>query len=223
MLQDINEISDGKIYGLHDMVRVSCNDCEGCHACCEQMGTTVLLDPLDVFRLTKGLGKTFQELMAGTVELHVEDGLVVPNLKMAEGTERCVFLNKEGRCSIHAFRPGICRLFPLGRIYGEDGVSYFLQNGACRKENRSKVKVVKWLDTPEPKAYQKFLADWHSFKKGLILYLDTAQGEQAAKTVAMFLLNQFFVKPYDTDSDFYPQFYERLREAKGAFGLAGVP
>ena len=38
MLQDINEISDGKIYGVHDMVRVGCSDCEGCHSCCEQMG-----------------------------------------------------------------------------------------------------------------------------------------------------------------------------------------
>ena len=27
MLQDINEISDGKIYGIHDMVRVGCSDC----------------------------------------------------------------------------------------------------------------------------------------------------------------------------------------------------
>ena len=47
MLQDINEISDGKVYGVHDMVRVGCSDCEGCHSCCEQMGDTVLVDPYE--------------------------------------------------------------------------------------------------------------------------------------------------------------------------------
>ena len=56
MLQDINEISDGKIYGVHDMVRVGCSDCEGCHSCCEQMGDTVLVDPYDCKRLETELG-----------------------------------------------------------------------------------------------------------------------------------------------------------------------
>ena len=41
--------------------------------------------------------------------------------------EACYFLNEEGRCSIHSFRPGICRLFPLGRFYEEEGFRYFLQ------------------------------------------------------------------------------------------------
>ena len=133
MLQDINEISDGKIYGVHDMVRVGCSDCEGCHSCCEQMGDTVLVDPYDCKRLETELGMGFEQLMQSCVGLHVEEGLIVPHLKMQEQTDTCVFLNEVGRCSIHAYRPGICRLFPLGRIYEEQGVSYFLQSGACER------------------------------------------------------------------------------------------
>ena len=47
MLRDLQEISDGKIYGCNDMVRAACGDCAGCHACCEKMGTSIVLDPCD--------------------------------------------------------------------------------------------------------------------------------------------------------------------------------
>ena len=57
MLQDLNDISDGKIYKENDMVRVAANDCAGCHACCEGMGDTIILDPLDVHRLCAITGK----------------------------------------------------------------------------------------------------------------------------------------------------------------------
>ena len=51
--KNLEEISDGKVYGLHDMVRAACNDCEGCHSCCEDMGDSIILDPLDVYLLQK--------------------------------------------------------------------------------------------------------------------------------------------------------------------------
>ena len=41
MLQDLQEISDGKIYGCNDMVRAACGDCAGCHACCCLLYTSV--------------------------------------------------------------------------------------------------------------------------------------------------------------------------------------
>lgn len=31
---DMAEVSDGKLYGLDDMVKADCAGCEGCHACC---------------------------------------------------------------------------------------------------------------------------------------------------------------------------------------------
>ena len=81
------------------------------------MGTSVVLDPFDAYRMTAGTGKTFEALLAGPLELNVVDGIILPNLKMAGEEEACSFLDQNGRCRIHAYRPGICRLFPLGRIY----------------------------------------------------------------------------------------------------------
>ena len=46
----LEEISDGRLYELNDMVKADCQDCAGCHDCCEGMGDSVVLDPMDVHR-----------------------------------------------------------------------------------------------------------------------------------------------------------------------------
>ena len=212
MIQDLNEISDGKVYEVNDMARLACNDCEGCHARCEGMGNSIILDPMDMWRLTAASGKQFEALLADTIELNVVDGIILPNLKMAGELERCVFLDGQGRCSIHALRPGLCRVFPLGRIYEEDKVRYFLQSDACKKKERSKVKILKWLDTPEMKKYEQFLVQWHGIRKKMEARVAGDCDEQTAKTLNMFLLNLFFVTPYHPDEDFYGQFKARVQQ-----------
>lgn len=209
---DLQEISDGKLYSSNDMVKADCGNCEGCHACCCGMGTSILLDPLDVFRLTEGLGKSFEELLTGQVELNVVDGIILPNLKMQGPEEACAFLNREGRCSIHAIRPGFCRLFPLGRFYENGSFQYFLQVHECRKENRSKVKVKKWIDTPDVRAYEKFVNDWHYFLKEAGSYLEEHPDQD--KAISLFVLRQFYLLPYDKNEEFYVQFSRRLQEGK---------
>lgn len=213
---DMNEISDGKRYGAGDMVKADCGNCQGCSACCRGMGTSVVLDPYDIYRFTAGLRTTFQALMTDRVELNVVDGIILPNLKMAGEKEQCVFLNAEGRCSIHAIRPGFCRLFPLGRIYEDGSFYYFLQIHECRKENRSKVKVRKWIDTPDFRTYEKFICDWHYYLKDLSGYLKEKADDagQEAREISMYILNQFYIRAYDSKIDFYSQFYQRLEEGK---------
>lgn len=212
MIQDLSEISDGKIYDRNDMVRAACSDCEGCHDCCEKMGASIVLDPLDMWRLTAATGKHFEELMADTIELNVVEGMILPNLKMAGKEEQCVFLDAAGRCSIHRLRPGLCRVFPMGRIYEEKRIRYFLQQGACQKQNRSKVKVSKWLDTPEQKKNEQFLLAWHELRKNMEQRLREEWDEQEAKKMNLLILNLFFATPYETDKDFYAQFEERMAQ-----------
>jgi Fe-S-cluster containining protein len=207
---DWKEISDGKLYSLNDMVKADCGDCKDCSACCQGMGQSVTLDPLDCFRLTVNLNCTMEELLTDKLELHVVDGIVLPNLKMGGNEERCGFLNQEGRCGIHGFRPGICRLFPLGRIYDEQGFQYFLQVHECRKENRSKVKVRKWIDTPDVKRYEKFVSDWHFFLKRLEREMEENEDQTLANKISMYVLKQFYLMPYEKDQDFYDQFGKRL-------------
>lgn len=242
----LEEISDGRLYTRNDMVRAGCNDCKGCSVCCSGMGESVILDPMDIYRLTVGLGRTFEMLMADKIELNVVDGIILPNLKMCDGTETCGFLNEQGRCSIHPQRPGICRLFPLGRYYettemsGEQekrdklaengmfskkqekldvkaekkrGFRYFLQIHECPAPNKTKVKIEKWMDTPELRRYEQFVCDWHYFLEDVQERLAGESDENTVKNANLFLLKLFYIKPY-ADGDFYGQFEERLVQAK---------
>ena len=215
----LEEISDGNLYEANDMVKADCQDCKGCSDCCQGMGDTVILDPLDVHRLCAGLKKLPEELLGSVLELGVTDGNILPHLAMKGTEERCVFLNTEGRCSIHDIRPGFCRLFPLGRYYTEDGFKYILQIHECKKKNRSKIKVKKWQDTPNLKQYEKFVLDWHNFLLDVQEVFYETEDETLIKNLNMYVLSRFYYTPYKEDEDFYPQFYVRLEEAKKLLDL----
>lgn len=221
MLRAINmkEISDGKLYTSNDMVKADCHDCEGCSDCCRGMGNSIVLDPLDVYRLCSNLKKTPEELLAKELTLDVFDGNILPHLSMMGEEEVCLFLNEEGRCSIHAFRPGICRLFPLGRYYEDGGFRYFLQTHECRKENRSKIKVRKWIDTPDLKRYERFVTDWHYFLRDVQEVLVKSKDEELIKNLNLFVLRKYYLVPYSQQEDFYEQFYRRLEEGKSLLTL----
>ena len=210
--QTLEEISDGRLYDSNDMVKADCHDCEGCCDCCQGMGDSVILDPFDVHRLSTGLKKPVEQLLQECLELGVSDGNILPHLRMTGAKEQCVFLNREGRCSIHAIRPGFCRLFPLGRFYEDGSFKYFLQVHECPKPNKTKVKIKKWLDTPDLKRYETYICDWHYYLRDLKTRIE-AHPEQM-KDISMDVLQKFYLTPYDPTADFYTEFYERLKNAK---------
>ena len=78
---DIKEISDGRTYRDNDMVKADCGGCKGCSMCCEDMVDTIILDPLDIYRLTNALHTTFEAMLGTQLELEVYDGLILPHLK----------------------------------------------------------------------------------------------------------------------------------------------
>ncbi len=208
---DISEISDGRFYGHDDKVKVGCGDCAGCSACCHGMGDTILLDPLDVVRLEEACRADFSSLVNTRIRLTVVDGCILPCLNLAGEGEGCTFLNEKGRCSIHPLRPGICRIFPLGRYYHDGEFSYFLQVGECEKGGTEEVKVRDWVDTPQIKRYDMYITDWHYFVKEVGLLMPSLE-EGTQNQLSLYVLKLFFNKPYDGKRDFYEQFYERLEE-----------
>ena len=144
---------------------------------------------------------------------------ILPNLSMNGPGEACGFVDESGRGSSHAHRPGICRLFPLGRIYENRSFQYFLQVNECRKENRTKVKVKKWIDTPEVKRYEEFITVWHYFLKDLAEANRKAGDAEQEKAVNVYVLQTFFMMPYVAENGFYEQFEERMARAKAALGI----
>ncbi len=198
----LNEISDGRTYTENDMVKVDTAGCAGCHKCCTGMGSSITLDPYDVWQIKTGLNKSFQDLLSeGLIELNMVDGLILPNLRMNED-DRCAFLNDEGRCSVHKIRPGICRIFPLGRIYENGDYKYFIQKDQCVKHNLAKIKLKKWIDIANISENHRFINEWHSFIKMVgqknMNLRDAGRGE-CVNDIAMYVLNEFFVSDILTD------------------------
>ena len=203
-----------QLYRNQDMVRVGCHDCRDCHDCCTGMGDTIWVDPLDAYLLSHNLNKSFQELMEGPIELHVEEGLILPNLRMVpEKGDTCYFLNEEKRCSIHAFRPGFCRLFPLGRQFEGEKLSYFLLEDACPMKNKTKMKVGKWLGVDAIASYEHYLVRWHSLTKSLRYYCNREDvTEEDKKSVNMRFLQYFFLVPYEPTTNDIKEVYEIIEQ-----------
>lgn len=199
------------LYSSKEMARLGCNDCSGCSSCCRGMGESILLDPYDIFQLQAATGQTFAQLMQDKIELHVEEGVILPSIRMKDGTDVCGFLNREGRCSIHIYRPGLCRLFPLGRNYDEKGLRYFLLEDACQGQNRTKIKIKKWLGIEDLPKYEQFLIVWHDLRKEVRAQIIERQSDDFTHKINVMILDNFYQKPYDTSKDFYSQFEERRK------------
>lgn len=214
----MEEISDGRRYHANDMVKADCLDCKGCSACCHDMVDTIILTPYDIYNLQKGTGKFLQELLLREVRLTVVNGVVLPNLKMTEEEKCCAFLDGDGRCAIHAFRPDLCRLFPLGRVYEDHGFQYFLQTGQC-DHAKTKIKVSKWIDMPAASEHGRYILRWHDLLNGIEEILWDSEDDEFNKNLNMALLNGFFMTPYDAEADFYPQFDERAEKMENVIGM----
>lgn len=215
----LEEISDGKLYTANDLVKANCHGCVDCSQCCHGMGNTIVLDPYDVYRMTVQRGKSFPELLQEGAALGIVDGLIQPSLTMQGENEACSYLDEKGRCSIHAFRPGICRLFPLGRIYDENGLHYFLQKGECAYQSHSKIKVKQWIDTENLQKNEAFEVSWHTLLSDCRskISAEEEKGQEGARdSICKGLLQLFYLSPYSA-SDFYEQYNRRCKVFQETF------
>ena len=196
---------------------VGCADCEGCSECCRSTADTIILDPQDMYLLSKGTGKVFTDMIEREIEIRLVDGLILPNLmEEHEGEEEhCLFLTDRGRCSIHAFRPGLCRLYPMGRYYTEGGFRYILQKNECTGRVKTDVRLSDWLGIEDLPRYEAYIQDWHDFRKRVEKVVPILT-EKSRDSVQRYILRVFFVHPYRTRQDFYPQYEARMEVCRKA-------
>ena len=114
--------SDIEYLAASDEAAVVCNDCLGCTNCCRELSAAIRLDSWDIAVLRAGLHKTFDELISdGCISIQTEDKVALPIFANKPDKKECVFLGDNGRCSIHPYRAGICRMYPLARMWHDNG------------------------------------------------------------------------------------------------------
>lgn len=209
-----------RFFGLNDLVRADCYDCKGCSTCCCGMGDSILLDPFDAYQFLKYDGVHFQQLLnEKKVGLTVREGMILPHIQMSKEQDQCGMLTADGRCSIHDHRPGLCRLFPLGRNFADAKMTYILLQDACRMKSRGKIKVARLLGVEPAVKYHEFVLHWHDFRCEMADILHGANEEQE-RQLNMYLLHWFYLTPYDLSEaadDFYTQAEYRMRRIRNAF------
>lgn len=212
---NLSEISDGKLYSLSDSVCIDCDGCGKQAECCRFAEDTITLDPYDFFLLASGGLGSFTELyQKGLIGLLTDRGLILPHL--AFNKERCPFLEGNGRCRIHAYRPGLCRLFPLARIFEENHVSYILQIHECPLKAEKSVTVSDWLGYKNASEYEAYSLSYSRLLTRCRAYFETLSSPQDRSSFAMAFLRYFFQTPYE---DFFPEFSKRTHSFCEAFTL----
>jgi Fe-S-cluster containining protein len=105
--------SPGTVMGPNTPWSYACGQCGNC---CRDKD--FIVTPYDVLRLSEGLG----QLPAQTMAQYIDPS------RPALRTNRdgwCVFFKQGQGCSVHASRPAVCRLYPLGRTVAQDGKVMF--------------------------------------------------------------------------------------------------
>lgn len=213
----LNEISDGKLYDIEDMVKADTCGCNGCSDCCNDVGDLVVLTPFDIYEMTTYLNTDFDKLLGDKILLRENNKITLPYLKMQDENKNCSFLDKNGRCTIHLKRPNICRLFPLGRAYQDNDFKYFLQVDNCPKDELKDVKVSQWINIENYNENKKFILEWYKFIKALTFRLKFVRDEKEIAHINEILLDNFYrVK---IDNDFYKSFEELLPKVKNKLGI----
>lgn len=215
----LEEISDGKLYDIEDMVKADTCGCNGCSDCCKDVGDLVVLTPFDVYEMVNYLGIEFNELLGDKIELRQNNNILLPYLKMQDKNKNCSFLDQEGKCMIHSKRPNICRLFPLGRVYKDNDFKYFLQVGNCPKKDLKDVKVRNWVGIENYDKNKQFILEWYKFIKALTFRLKFVRDEKEVEKLNKILLDSCYGIKIKEEEDFYFEFLKYLPEIKNRLGI----
>jgi len=212
---NLEEISDGTLYTRNDMVRIGCNGCNGHASCCRFAEDTITLDPYDIYQLHQGTGFSFEVLYGKQlIALSPVDGLLLPHLNFSYNNGACPFLHNTGRCSIHAHRPGLCRLFPLARLIDNGTIQYLLQIHECPCETTPKTKIKKWLELPDIERYEAYLIHWNDILIHTRRQLAAATGQAELTAITTEFLRTYYFTPYDTTRSFYEQWEQRVNSVQ---------
>lgn len=100
--------------------------CTRCGACCKNVRDSILLNPLDAYRLVnllrdEGAVGPPIDILEGVAELkELTRGFHIYMLRTLNDSGVCTFL-KENRCSVYTARPATCRLYPFSSDVKADG------------------------------------------------------------------------------------------------------
>lgn len=210
---DLDFIQKNKL-GLDDTFEFECRQCG---QCCHNRDD-LILTAHDIFRIARHLGVTPVEIIDKYCESYIGDESRIPVVrakpKLHDGV--CPFLRK-GKCSIHAAKPVICAVFPLGRAYTSDNEEfYFYQKVPCGDKNTHTVREwIREFDIPEVDSIGRL---WSGFIIWLAQYMQKVKHfkNDTLNLVWNAIFHHLYLN-YDIQVPFEDQFQENTKKLKLLF------
>lgn len=198
--------------------------CQLCGDCCRNVKDSVMLEPMDVYRLARHL-RDRGEPVSGTEDVlaryahasWLTDRFPVFLLNTGEPLDSCVFLN-DGRCSVYEARPRVCRMYPFTAAPGERGRD-FLYYLCLEKPHHFADGVVKpkdWLvENFAREARDALKADYYALP-AISRNIRAMNAEEFQQLTFQFLYYRYY--NYELDAPFLPQFLANLEKLKELTG-----
>jgi hypothetical protein len=218
-LANLQDVSDGNLYDYDDVVCADTGGCNRCSVCCHHSGDLITLTPFDTYEITRATQLSYQELLKTHFTRYENNKIWLPHLSSNAQDGACNFLNASGRCEIHAHRPNICRLFPLGRVYENQDFHYFLQVNNCICKNLAPIKVKEWINISDYEANKAFLITWYQVLKALAFRLKFVHDPQEVQAINEILEMYFYATDLTHVDNFYNWFWAILPQAKSQLGI----
>jgi len=94
-------------------------------------------------------------------------------------------------------------------------MNYILLAEECKKKNRSKVKVSRWIGVEPAQQYHSYVLRWHDFRKELTKLFEDAR-EDEVKSLTMYVLQTFYFSFDASEDAFFAVFSQKLDDVERA-------
>lgn len=193
--------------------------CNQCGKCCINR-EDILLNPKDLYNISKELGLTPQETANRYCETYIGDYSRIPvmRLKPRGSIKRCPLL-KDRKCSVHRAKPVVCAMFPLGRAIRMDQndckraneIQFILNPIECGDKSETHT-VREWLESFGIPLQDTFFLSWQKAimkVREIVCTMEPIYSEQAMNIVWSVVYATLYMR-YDMTQDFDRQFQNNV-------------
>ena len=221
-LQDIVNNFERMKIGLDDTFKF---DCKICGKCCIHR-EDILLNPKDVYNMSKELNLTTEDLVEKYCEAYIGSDSRIPIIRLLPrgSVNRCPLL-KDRKCMVHQSKPTVCGMYPIGRclvLAGKtaadidlDSVQYIFNRPDCKGSEATETHTVReWLESFGIPVKDEFFIKWQKMVMEMGTVFRKIEKKVSEKTLEM-LWNAAFIGlylHYDTKLDFMSQFDENAQK-----------
>ena len=213
-LRKIAENIDSMSLLLDDTFQFSC---KGCGDCCRNR-EDILLSSRDIFNIAKQLRMTTGQVKKTYCDCYIGESSRLPIIRLQpKGPFKSCPLLSGNRCRVHAVKPSVCALYPLGRYLKNESsdetikfgseIGYLINPIYCGRDEI--ISVREWLDKFNIPVDDPFFISWYDCAATVGSFIKLMEDKNLPDdciTWVIQIVAIFLYLEYDTSQAFMPQF-----------------